>query len=300
MKNLKTKTNVIFLSLILSSYFLTPFIDLALNNNKILFDNQIALGIDSTQDLSIDNPLQNKINLKNWDEMVKYFDQNGNGIDDQFDLELVSLEKSLDTHDEINFIIQFPSEFNSSIAISTFKKNHGIIKHTYKDAINGFAGEIEYAGFFNFCQQLKQNKIKFIIEQDCIVEANLYYASRNMNLRPYVWNTLGYTGDNTSSIAILDTGIDDTHEFFDNYSLTGNFSYKIVAWEDKTPLLSGTPIDDNGHGSHVAGIAAGEGTPILDGLGRTVATESFFYDFYPYAYIDDYSLTFIISSFNGR
>ncbi len=99
-----------------------------------------------------------------------------------------------------------------------------------------------------------------------------------MNLRPYVWKTLdgGYTGDNTSSIAILDTGIDVTHEYFDNFT-NGDFSYKIVNWTDFT--LGGTNLtlyDDHGHGSHVAGIAAGMGTPIVDENGRIVSTNTIF------------------------
>ena len=40
------------------------------------------------------------------------------------------------------------------------------------------------------------------------------------------------------------------------------------------------------------------GTPILDGAGRTVATESFWEDFWPYAYIDGYSLWFVLTRFN--
>ncbi len=307
MKNLKKKANIIFLSFILSSYFLTPFIGIVLNKNKTIFYNQAYLEIESTelgnevilansQDFSYNKPLQNKFDINNWDEMVKHFDQNGNGIDDQFELELFSLGNSWG---DINFIIQFPSEFNSSIAISTFKKNHGIIKHTYKEAINGFAGKIDYDEFNDFCEQLKQKNILFFIEEDQIVKANLYYVSRNMNLRPYVWKNLnsGYRGDNDSSIAILDTGIDETHEFFDNFT-NGDFTCKIVNWTDFTVDNKPEPYDDNGHGSHVAGIAAGMGTPVLDYLGRSVATTSFFRDFAPYAYIDDYSLTFPITSFN--
>ena len=141
---------------------------------------------------------------------------------------------------------------------------------TYKEILNGFAGDLDYEGFFLYYEQLKQNKIPFLIEENGIVKANLYTASRNMRLRPYTWKTLGYSGDNDSSIAILDTGIDYNHTFFDNFT-AGNFAYKIVGWNDTTALGASTPIDDNGHGSHCAGIAAGMGTP-MDGSGRSVAT----------------------------
>lgn len=307
MKNLKIKLNLILLFLIISSYFLTPSISFAHSDKTIRYSNQNSLETASIQikkskltksgDLIANNPHPKNFNINNWEEMTQNLDRNGNGIDDKFELKLEST-----SYEQIRIIIQFPDKYDYNEALLLFEKEKGVVQHTYTEAINGFAGKIDYGAFNDFCQQLEQMNIPFFIEEDHTVKANLYYVSRNMNLRPYVWNTLGatgYTGDNDSSIAILDTGIDDTHEFFDNFSSPpGDFTYKIVAWEDKTLLPSGTPIDDNGHGSHVAGIAAGEGTPILDGLGRTVATESFFYDFYPYAYIDDYSLTFMISSFN--
>jgi subtilisin family serine protease len=262
--------------------------------------------------------------------MIQNLDQNGNGISDQFELKLNSLEKSNSSvislnniksltnekaiddgssnikqkieaisYNDINFIIQFPDYYNYTTSTLIFEENKGIIKHTYKEAINGFAGKLNYDEFIQFCEQLKQNNIPFFIEEDGIIEATLYYASRNMNLRPYVWDTLGYTGDNQSSIAILDTGIDDSHEFFDNFSFPmGDFSYKIVAWDDEVNIISPTPSDDNGHGSHCAGIAAGMGTPVVDGLERSVATESFVEDFYPYIFADGYSVWWTLTRFN--
>lgn len=58
-------------------------------------------------------------------------------------------------------------------------------------------------------------------------------------------------------IAILDTGIDPKHK-----DLTGEDNggtKKIIAWKD---VIGGsvTPYDDQGHGSHVASIAAGDGS----------------------------------------
>ena len=70
-------------------------------------------------------------------------------------------------------------------------------------------------------------------------------------------------------IAIIDTGIDYTHE-----ALQGRM------WENKTGVLSGTcgydffngdadPLDDNGHGTHCAGIIAGNGTGVT-GVAKNV------------------------------
>lgn len=70
-------------------------------------------------------------------------------------------------------------------------------------------------------------------------------------------NPLAYTTQDVV-IAILDTGIDEGH-----LDLRG----KVIGWQD---MVSGLPqpYDGNGHGTHVAGIAAGAGraNPALKGV----------------------------------
>lgn len=57
-------------------------------------------------------------------------------------------------------------------------------------------------------------------------------------------------------IAILDTGIDINHVDLG--------SGKVIGWHDEINPSSTTPYDDNGHGTHVASIAAGLGKAIWD------------------------------------
>ena len=95
-----------------------------------------------------------------------------------------------------------------------------------------------------------------------------------MNLRPYVGNTLSYTGDESSSIAVIDTGIDDSHSFFAPGYGDADFTKKIVGWSDQVNSI-GSPYDDAGHGSHCAGITSGLGVPEKDVNGSTVSTFSF-------------------------
>jgi subtilisin family serine protease len=68
-----------------------------------------------------------------------------------------------------------------------------------------------------------------------------------------VWNS-GYTGDGTT-IAIIDTGIDYTHPDFGGCFGEG---CKVIGGYDFVNNDS-DPMDDNGHGTHVAGIAASNG-----------------------------------------
>lgn len=64
---------------------------------------------------------------------------------------------------------------------------------------------------------------------------------------PRVWSEGGYRGQGIK-IGIVDTGIDPDHP---------DFAGRIVAGKGFT---GGSYVDDNGHGSHVAGIAAGSGS----------------------------------------
>jgi subtilisin family serine protease/photosystem II stability/assembly factor-like uncharacterized protein len=77
---------------------------------------------------------------------------------------------------------------------------------------------------------------------------------------PQVWQTRDSLGKNVQgggeTVAVLDTGIDYTHP-----DLGGGFGrgYKVVGGYDYVNN-DADPMDDNGHGTHVAGIIAGEGT----------------------------------------
>jgi serine protease AprX len=52
-------------------------------------------------------------------------------------------------------------------------------------------------------------------------------------------------------VAVMDTGIDRTHEAF-------NGGTKIIGWTDQTGEGAAQPVDPQGHGTHVASIIAGD------------------------------------------
>jgi len=75
---------------------------------------------------------------------------------------------------------------------------------------------------------------------------------------PEVWN-VGYDGSGVT-VAVIDTGIDASHP-----DLKG----KVIGWKDFVNNKT-TPYDDNGHGTHVAGIIASTGAA-SDGKYKGVA-----------------------------
>ncbi|MGB9625675.1 MAG: S8 family serine peptidase, partial [Phycisphaerae bacterium] len=81
------------------------------------------------------------------------------------------------------------------------------------------------------------------------VKLHLDKATRTGRVRPYVWDA-GYDGDPTITVAIIDTGVDDSHT-----DLAGRMEY----WYDYTSDASPTPVSIQLHGTHVAGIALGTG-----------------------------------------
>ena len=82
---------------------------------------------------------------------------------------------------------------------------------------------------------------------------------------PRVWQS-DFTGKGVK-VAILDTGLDASHPDFEG---------RVVAFKDFVDPAGGasdTPRDPNGHGTHVAGIAAGNGAA-SQGRWRGVAPEA--------------------------
>ncbi len=88
-----------------------------------------------------------------------------------------------------------------------------------------------------------------------------------------VWEETGYTGTG-SVVAIIDTGIDSDHAGLDDLDDNNETDDpKVIAFYDpvNTPALTnGTEVkayDDQGHGTHCAGITAGTGAPEMVHVG---------------------------------
>lgn len=76
-------------------------------------------------------------------------------------------------------------------------------------------------------------------------------AEKSATFSPQTARDAGLTGSGVT-IAIVDTGVNTNHEAF---------AGKFVTGFDATTMTVGTTVDSIGHGTHVAGIALGLGTP---------------------------------------
>ena len=97
------------------------------------------------------------------------------------------------------------------------------------------------------------------LEENALGHALLFDVTEDFGVRK-VWQAAqgyGYTGDSNTAIAILDTGIDDTHP---------DSNFNVVYWQDfvgANHIATGdeyaTPTDKGEHGTHVSSIAASNG-----------------------------------------
>lgn len=138
------------------------------------------------------------------------------------------------------------------------------LDHEFKIVFNGFCvtasevlkSRIEKLPYVEYVHEDRRLKL-------------LNFESSSIIKAPEVWANYGATGKNTS-IAIIDTGIDYTHPDLgggigENYKIKGGYDFSD---------LDNDPMDNYGHGTHVAGTAAANG-PGLKGVAPDASLYAF-------------------------
>ena len=176
-----------------------------------------------------------------------------------------NLEKNLDDLQIQGFQYSNQTEriiilFNDSIQaswINNFTSNGGSILSGPWNVTNGFLGIINASEdkLGEFLTQVPEASAYY----DSIVEGQMNFVARQLNYYPGIWESpLNVSGNNNSTIALLDSGIDPSSVAFQPGYTDANFSSKIVYWRDYIESNL-TPIDNNGHGTAISAIAVGGG-----------------------------------------
>ncbi len=146
--------------------------------------------------------------------------------------------------------------FNEPITqeqIDDFQLLGGDINYIYKAVSYGWNGRIPLQEVDILPALMGPTLV--LVEQPTETVPCMDMATQTGRVRP-IWksgfagNVHGYDGDPNITIAIIDTGVDETHtDLFD----------RRVYWHDFSDNNEPNPVDYNGHGSHIAGIAVGTG-----------------------------------------
>ncbi len=201
-------------------------------------------------------------------------DRDGDRMDDGlFDKteRALMLERSAVTPDEkgkaqaemarlVDVELIFAEQVNQN-QIDDFISSGGEITHIYKAVSYGWNGRIPLGKLKQITA--KMGKELVLIDEPKPAQLHMRIATQTGRVRP-VWasgfaGSPGYDGDSSISIAIIDTGVDDSHT-----DLAGRKEY----WHDYSTDNEIDSRDIIQHGSHVAGIALGSGAAL--GIGTTL------------------------------
>ncbi len=191
----------------------------------------------------------------------------GDGVDSKVDDKVV---EELQENVNVNVIVILKDEVESGVGIfsvqeevsvSDVVEDLNIEKEKEFSVINGFSGEISSQDLENLLNDDRVEKIEYdypisLFLQDTVdlINASVVHA---------LDYGLGNITGRDQTVCILDTGVNYTHP-----DLGGCYGNNSASSDCK--VLGGynyvnssdDPMDDNGHGTHVAGIVAANSTPL--------------------------------------
>ncbi|MEE9411316.1 MAG: S8 family serine peptidase, partial [Candidatus Heimdallarchaeota archaeon] len=196
---------------------------------------------------------------------------------EEVDHNIVKIDSSQDL-DENSFQDSFErtlresSPSNSFEAIVSFSKPTSSVELSFLemwdiDVLSEYSviHSLHIKGSAHSILQLNQLQNTIFIEENSVGEALLFSSTQQSGVRKVWQDSLGYgyTGDSSTAIAILDTGVDDSHS---------DSNFNIIYWQDfagvdytTTGDEYSTPSDKAEHGTHCASIAASQGAVINNG-----------------------------------
>jgi serine protease AprX len=185
-------------------------------------------------------------------ESTKMVDADNNKMFD--DLETMLTGKG--SNDKVAVIVRMNEKFTNA-KLNSIKGQVGdfTTKFTYEYAYQGFAAEMTKGQIMG----LQHNPMIESIQYDAPVQMNMATAKDSFGSNKAITD-FGVTGDRDGSattysktdvvVAVIDTGINAAHTDLDGG--------KVIAFKDFVNART-TAYDDQGHGTHCAGIVAGTG-----------------------------------------
>lgn len=182
----------------------------------------------------------------------RYLDVNRNRIYDTLETQI-----SGTTADGELSVIVVLNEQMTADELETLRERHGGFEiSTAWSSIPAFSARL----MVNEILSLAQEPAVRQIEDDSEVSTSMYNAARRYFGVDKAKSDFGVDGDRGGAIksygpediaiCVIDSGIYSEHKDLDDG--------QVIGWRDFVNDI-GTPYDDNGHGTHVAGIAAGQG-----------------------------------------
>ncbi len=211
------------------------------------------------------------------------FIENNNSIDneehsstkDQIDSKLLQIIEPLSAKDDVKVLITVEQPKLNNVILQIQK--YGIVEKI-----------LNYTDFSGFSAAIKKGILQSVlldlphgidyIEYNGQAEKTLKDSLEELRIFPYIRNNYSLKGDENTSIAILDAGLDPTHPALKD---------KIIYWHDYLSTNFSSAVDYRGHGTAIGSIAAGNPYNTTDNEGRTLISERDYYK-WPGLEPDDY------------
>ncbi|MFL2952390.1 MAG: S8 family serine peptidase [Candidatus Thalassarchaeaceae archaeon] len=211
--------------------------------------------------------ISDSVEDSNWWDSTS-MDLNGDGIHDAIWIAIESdLHDWVDANDTISVIVDFDHQPTSEDQEMLEREVDFRTQFRYH-LIDSIAGRVAVEDIV----ELSELPGVVLIELDGILTIQMNDVN-DVHGIPMIWEDTGYTGKG-SVVSIIDTGIDSEHVGLDDLDDDNSTNdSKVIAFYDAVnnpDKTNGTEVkayDDQGHGSHCAGITAGTGAPTHEYVG---------------------------------
>jgi cysteine-rich repeat protein len=209
-------------------------------------------------------------------------DADGNRVDDALDREVSELEETLRdaAHatdreairarlaEPVRVLVMFREPVGEP-ELASFERGGGSIQRVFRNVAYGFSGTLPRERAANLAPTLGDSLL--LIERGKKLRLHLDEATRGGRVREswtpnFTGFSTGFSASSSINIAIVDSGVDASHP-----DLAGRGDY----WVDVTSDRASEPLDVDGHGTHVAGIALGTGAAFGVGPAPLLFTDSY-------------------------